>query len=247
MIPSDATTAPILEARGIGKQFGALVVLDDVAIRVAAGGAVGIIGPNGAGKTTLLDILAGAQSPDQGTVKFRGDDVTSLGAADRCRLGVGRTHQVPRPFVDMTVFENAFVGATNGAGLKGSAAHTKAIDALERTGLLPYANRRADTLGLLDRKRLEMARALATDPTVLLLDEIAGGLTDEETHELVESIQALGQAGVAIIWIEHVVHALVRVAERLICMTAGQVLAEGKPDAVMNDPKVIEAYMGTPK
>ncbi len=245
MAHSEGEDAPILGASGVGKHFGALVVLDDVAFSVAAGGAVGIVGPNGAGKTTLLDILAGAQRPNGGTVMFKGEDVTSMGAAARCRLGIGRTHQVPRPFVDMTVFENTLVGATAGAGLKGAAAHARTIEALERTGLLAQGNRRAASLGLLDRKRLEMARALATDPVVLLLDEIAGGLTDEETHALVESIQALRAAGLAVVWIEHVVHALVRVAERLVCMSVGRVIAEGEPDAVMADPVVIDAYLGS--
>ena len=235
----------ILSARDVRRQFGALVVLDGVALDVGSGDAVGIVGPNGAGKTTLLDVLAGAQRPNGGTVAFRGEDVTGLGAAARCRLGLGRTHQVPRPFVDMTVFENALVGATTGGEKRGGEAEQRALAALERAGILELSNRRAATLGLLDRKRLEMARALATDPVVLLLDEIAGGLTESETGELVESIQALRGEGLAIVWIEHVVHALLRVAERLVCMSAGRIIAEGSPDAVMRDPAVIEAYLGS--
>jgi branched-chain amino acid transport system ATP-binding protein len=235
----------ILEATTVRKRFGALVVLDRVTLRVDAGEAVGIVGPNGAGKTTLLDVLAGAQRPDDGRVSFRGADVTRLGAASRCRLGLGRTHQVPRPFVDMTVFENVLVGAAAGAGRRGEEAHEGALRALERTGILPLANRRADTLGLLDRKRLEMARALATEPVALLLDEIAGGLTEEETEELVATIAALRDAGLAIVWIEHVVGALLRVAQRLACMSAGKVIAEGEPEAVMHDPAVVDAYLGS--
>jgi branched-chain amino acid transport system ATP-binding protein len=236
---------PILAAQGVRKQYGALVVLDGVDLAVAEGHAVGIVGPNGAGKTTLLDILAGAQRPTGGHVAFREEDVTALGAAARCRLGIGRTHQVPRPFTDMTAFENVLVGATAGTGLRGGEAQDRALEALQAAGILGLANRRAATLGLLDRKRLEMARALATGPSVLLLDEIAGGLSEEETHELVESIQALRGRGLGIVWIEHVVHALVRVAERLVCMSAGRVIAEGEPDAVMNDPAVIEAFVGS--
>jgi branched-chain amino acid transport system ATP-binding protein len=239
-----AAGRPILAAEGVRKQYGALVVLDGVDLRVADGQAVGIVGPNGAGKTTLLDVLAGAQRSTGGRVAFRGEDVTGLGAAARCRLGIGRTHQVPRPFSDMTVFENVLVGATAGTGLRGDEALERALEALREAALLDHANRRAATLGLLDRKRLEMARALATGPAVLLLDEIAGGLTEEETHELVESIQALRGRGLGIVWIEHVVHALLRVAERLVCMSAGRVIAEGEPDAVMSDPAVIEAYVG---
>jgi branched-chain amino acid transport system ATP-binding protein len=221
------------------------VVLDDVALAVHAGEAVGIVGPNGAGKTTLLDVLAGAQRPNAGAVTLRGDDVTRLGAAERCTRGIGRTHQVPRPFVDMTVFENVLVGATAGGAARGNEARDRALAALDSAGLLALANRRAAALGLLDRKRLEMARALATDPAVLLLDEVAGGLTEDETHVLVESIQALVAANIAVVWIEHVVQALLRVAGRLICMSAGRVIAEGDPDAVMRDEAVISAYLGT--
>jgi branched-chain amino acid transport system ATP-binding protein len=235
----------LLAAEDVRKQFGALVVLDGVGLSVGAGDAVGIVGPNGAGKTTLLDVLAGAQRPNAGTVRFRGEDVTKLSAAERCTLGVGRTHQVPRPFGDMTVFENVLVGTTTGGGLHGREAHDRALHVLETTGLLPLANRRAAALGLLSRKRLEMARALATGPVVLLLDEIAGGLTEDESHELVASVQELRRGGLAIVWIEHVVQALVQVAERLVCMSAGRIIADGDPDAVMKDPLVIEAYLGS--
>ena len=236
---------PLLAAEGIRRQFGALVVLDGVGLEVGAGDAVGIVGPNGAGKTTLLDVLAGAQRPNAGTVTFRGEDVTRMSAAGRCTLGIGRTHQVPRPFSDMTVFENVLVGTTSGGGLRGQEAYDRALHVLETTGLLEVANRRAAALGLLSRKRLEMARALATDPVVLLLDEIAGGLTEDESDELVASIQELRRGGLAIVWIEHVVQALVQVAERLVCMSAGRIIADGAPDAVMNHPLVIEAYLGS--
>jgi branched-chain amino acid transport system ATP-binding protein len=237
--------APLLAAEDVRKQFGALVVLDGVAMQIAAGDAVGIVGPNGAGKTTLLDVLAGAQRPNGGSVRFRGEDVTRLDAAARCTLGIGRTHQVPRPFVDMSVYENALVGTTTGGALRGHEARDRTLEALQTAGLLHLANRRAATLGLLDRKRLEMARALATGPVVLLLDEIAGGLTEEETGELVEAIRELRRGGLAIVWIEHVVQTLVQVAERLVCMSAGRIIADGAPQAVMEDPAVIEAYLGS--
>ena len=236
---------PLLAAEDVRKQFGALVVLDGVGLSVGAGEAVGIVGPNGAGKTTLLDVLAGAQRPNAGTVRFRGDDITRMNAAGRCTLGVGRTHQVPRPFADMTVFENVLVGTTTGGGLRGQEAYDRTLAVLDSTGLMPVANRRAAALGLLSRKRLEMARALATGPVVLLLDEIAGGLTEDESHELIESIQELRRGGLAIVWIEHVVQALVQVAERLVCMSAGRIIADGTPDAVMSHPLVIEAYLGS--
>jgi branched-chain amino acid transport system ATP-binding protein len=240
-----AQAPPALEAHGIEKRFGALVVLDGVDFAVGAGEAVGIVGPNGAGKTTLLDVLAGAQRPNAGTVRFKGDDITRTGAAARCAAGIGRSHQVPRPFDGMTVFENVLVGATVGGGLSGSAAYDRALDVLDRCELLHLGNRRAEALGLLSRKRLELARALATGPEVLLLDEIAAGLTDEETVALVGTINDLRGQGVSIVWIEHIVHVLVQVAERLICMSAGRVIADGDPAAVMRDPAVIEAYLGS--
>jgi branched-chain amino acid transport system ATP-binding protein len=235
---------PLLQGRGIVKRYGELVVLDGVDVRIGAGDAIGIVGPNGAGKTTLLGVLAGSVAPDAGTVVLRGDDVTRLPPHVRCRRGIGRAHQVPRPFGGMTVFENALVGATAGAGLRGRPAHARCIDVLERCGLVGLANRRADSLGLLHRKRLELARALATGPAVLLLDEIGAGLTDAEADELVATIRALRGQGVAIVWIEHIVHVLVQAIDRLVCMDAGRIIAEGPPAAVLESAVVIDAYLG---
>jgi branched-chain amino acid transport system ATP-binding protein len=236
---------PLLAARAISKRFGALQVLEDVTLEVAPGEAVGIVGPNGAGKTTLLDLIAGATRADRGTVLFGGHDVSSLRAAARCHLGIGRTHQIPRPFSGMTVFENALVAAAMGGRLRGREAQDRALEALELTGMVGLGNRPADTLGLLDRKRLELARALATTPRLLLLDEIAGGLTEPETDELVEHITRLRAGGLTVVWIEHVVHALLRVAERLICLAGGRIIADGEPRAVMSDRDVIDAYLGS--
>jgi len=235
----------VLAAVALRKRFGALVVLDGVDFAVAGGDAVGIVGPNGAGKTTLLNVLAGSLRPGAGRIQLAGADVTKLGAAARCRLGIGRAHQVPRPFVGMTVFENVFVGASSGGGAHGARAYERCIDALELSGLADRANRRAETLGLLDRKRLELARALATGPRVLLLDEIGGGLTDGEAAELVRTIKELRARGIAIVWIEHIVHVLVQVVERLVCMDAGRVIADGDPHEVMRDARVVDAYLGT--
>ena len=237
--------APILAAVGIRKRFGALAVLDGVDLAVGAGEAVGIVGPNGAGKTTLLNILSGALRPSEGSISFRGTDVTSVGAARRCRLGVGRAHQVPRPFGDMTVFENVFVGAAIGGGLRGRRAYDRCVEVLELSGLTAVANRRAESLGLLDRKRLELARALGTGPVVLLLDEIGAGLTDAEAAELVATIQGLAAEGIAVVWIEHIVHVLVQVVTRLVCMDAGRVIADGPPDEVMGNAAVVDAYLGS--
>jgi branched-chain amino acid transport system ATP-binding protein len=235
---------PILSAAGLGKRFGALVVLSDVDFAVREGEAVGIVGPNGAGKTTLLNVLSGAYPPTAGRVAFGGEDVSALDAAARCRRGIARSHQIPRPFAGMTVFENLLVAARAGGGLRGRAAERQCLVSLEQCAMLPLANRRGETLGLLDRKRLELARALATGPQVLLLDEIGGGLTDGEAADLVKIIQAIRARGIAVVWIEHIVHILVQVVERLVCMDAGRVIAEGDPKTVLRDAAVIDAYLG---
>jgi branched-chain amino acid transport system ATP-binding protein len=245
MTTADPPGAPVLEAIGLTKQYGALTVLDDVSVHLAPGEALGIVGTNGAGKTTLLALLAGAASPTAGSIRFQDLDITHQDPATRCRHGIARAHQVPRPFEGMTVFENVLVGAINGGQLDVAAANARSLEVLEICGLLPLANRNAGRLGLLDRKRLELARALATDPVVLLLDETAGGLTDAEAQELVTTIVALRNSGTAIIWIEHVVHVLVQVVERLICMDSGRIISEGLPDDVLNDRVVIDAYLGT--
>jgi branched-chain amino acid transport system ATP-binding protein len=236
---------PMLVAGGIRKQFGALAALDGVDLTIGSGDAVGIVGPNGAGKTTLLNVLAGTSAPSGGTVTFKGADVTRVDAARRARLGIGRAHQVPRPFGGMTVFENCFVGATTGGGMRRREAYARCAHVLELCELGDVANRRADTLGLLGRKRLELARALATDPVVLLLDEIGAGLTDAEAQQLVTMINGLRERGIAIVWIEHIVHVLLQVVTRLVCMDAGQVIADGEPKEVMSDARVVDAYLGT--
>jgi branched-chain amino acid transport system ATP-binding protein len=235
----------VLAAVGVRKRFGALAVLDGVDFAVGAGDAVGIVGPNGAGKTTLLNVLAGSLLPEEGRIELRGADVTGAGAAKRCRLGVGRAYQVPRPFGNMTVFENVLVGASSGGRKRGRKGYEAAVEALDLCAMTGLANRRAESLGLLHRKRLELARALATGPDVLLLDEIGGGLTDAEAEELVTTIRELHSRGTAIVWIEHIVHVLVQVVERLVCMDQGRVIADGEPAVVMRDAKVIDAYLGT--
>ena len=235
---------PVLVAVEVRKQFGALAALDGVDFAVGSGEAVGIVGPNGAGKTTLLNVPAGTLRPSAGSIVFNGTNVTNAGVSRRSRLGIARAHQVPRPFGAMTVFENCFVGATTGGGLGRRDAYERCVEVLDLCGLAQLGNRRADALGLLGRKRLELARALATNPSVLLLDEIGAGLTEAEADELVAMIKQLHGSGIAIVWIEHIVHVLVQVIGRLVCMDTGQVIADGDPKAVMSDARVVDAYLG---
>jgi branched-chain amino acid transport system ATP-binding protein len=239
-------TQPLAELEGVTKRFGGLVVIDDLSLAVAPGEALGVIGPNGAGKTTMLNLVAGELKPDHGRIRLDGRDVTGTRADRRCRLGLARTAQVPRPYAGMTVFENVLVAAVFGAGrpLVERLAATLAADALERTGLLDRANALAGSLTLLDRKRLELARALASRPRLLLLDEIAGGLTEAEVHVLVQTVTAIRAEGVTLIWIEHIVHALVAVVDRILAMNFGRRIAEGPPREVMASHEVQEVYLG---
>lgn len=234
----------ILSGSGINKHFGSFQVVKDVTFDLKEGEALGVVGPNGAGKTTLFSLVAGSLTPSSGVIKLHGQDMSADDDAGRCLAGIGRTHQVPRPFLGMTVFENTLVAAQHGDNLAGDEAGEVAADALEKSGLIHLANRPAEVLGLLDRKRLELARALATRPTVLLLDEIGGGLTEAELYILIDLISDLKASGISIIWIEHILHALLKVIDRLICMSAGEIIAQGDPQEVMSDPVVMGAYLG---
>ena len=234
----------LLALENVSKSFGALKVTDGITLSVAKGETLGILGPNGAGKTTLFNLISGDIRADSGRVIFSGEDVGSHPPHRRCRLGIGRSYQVPQPFGAMTVFENLVAAASFGAEKPENETYAHAVEILRETGLLAKANRLAGSLTLLDRKRLELARALATEPRVLLLDEIAAGLTEPEAKELVEEIKRIKAQGVTMIWIEHVVHALLAVADRLFVINFGQKLAEGAPEAVMNDPHVKRVYLG---
>jgi branched-chain amino acid transport system ATP-binding protein len=233
----------LLELEAATKRYGALTVVDDLTMHVEAGEALGVVGPNGAGKTTALSLIAGNVPLTSGRVRFDGQDVTRQPAHARCRAGIGRTFQVPRPFLDMTVFENVVVGALHGRDRRSDATEA-AVAALERARLLDRANVKAAQLTLLERKRLEMARALVTNPRLVLLDETAGGLTEPEVAELLPTVLALKEAGVAVLWIEHVVHALLAVVDRIVAIDRGRKFAEGDPHEVMSSSAVQEVYLG---
>jgi branched-chain amino acid transport system ATP-binding protein len=239
------TTEALLALEHVTKRFGRVVIAEDLSFCVGAGDVVGIVGPNGAGKTSLFGLISGDLAPDAGEVRFAGRGVTRLDSAARCRLGVGRTYQVPRPFGDMTVFENVLVAAQQGGGLRGRASYAAAVEALDRTAMSAQANVPAERLGLLQRKRLELARALATRPRLLLLDEVAGGLTDPEVAQLVEIVRSVNAEGIAVIWIEHVVRALTALVDRLMCLSGGTFVGDGEPAVVLADPAVREVFLGT--
>ena len=234
----------VLSLEGVSKSFGGVRVIDDLSVFLEEGEALGVVGPNGAGKTTMLNLATGIEHADHGRILFGSKDVTRWSPDQRCRAGMGRTYQVPRPFGGMTVFENVLVGATHGRGRRERASYGMAAEALERSGLEHRANTLAQSLSLLDRKRLELARALATSPQVLLLDEIAGGLTDSEVLSLIETIKSLRAEGLSIIWIEHIVHALLAVVDRLMAIDFGKKLIEGEPAVVMASPEVQDVYLG---
>ena len=234
----------LLEVAGLRKSFGSIIVADDLDLAIASGEAVGVIGPNGAGKTTLFNLIAGGLSPSGGSIRFDGHDLAGVPPQGRCRAGIGRTHQIPQPFEKLTVFENLLVGEVYGRRKTEAVAAQSCGEMLERLGLLKRANAPAGSLTLLERKRLEMARALATVPRLLLLDEIAGGLTEGECAELVATIREIRASGVAILWIEHVVHALLAVIDRLVVLNFGRKIAEGSPKDVMRLPEVHQIYIG---
>lgn len=235
----------LLELREASKRYGDMLVIPKLSLSVQEGEFIGVIGPNGAGKSTLFSLISGSTRCDKGSVLLDGRDMTALGAAQRCHAGMGRTFQIPQPFEGMTAYENALVAATFGSGLKGHAAQAQAADAIERCGLTPVADRLADGLTLLQRKRLELARAMATRPRLLLLDEVAGGLTDAEMQQLLQLVVAIHQSGVTVLWIEHLVHALVSVARRLVVLAGGEIVCDGEPAAVMNNQTVRETYLGS--
>ena len=234
----------LLSVDNLCKSFGPITVTDHLSFDLEEGQALGILGPNGAGKSTMFNLITGDLKPSSGFISFEQEDLRPLAPHERCHKGIGRSYQIPHPFIKMTVFENLLVACQFGSSLPANQHTDHCVEVLRQTGLLAKANDLAGSLTLLQRKRLELARALATSPKLMLLDEIAGGLTEGECHELVETIQTLRKDGISIIWIEHVVHALLAVVDKLLVINFGAKIAEGAPDAVLKDPVVREVYMG---
>jgi branched-chain amino acid transport system ATP-binding protein len=243
--PDAAATAPLLELDGICKRFGLVTVADSISFSLERRTCLGLVGPNGAGKTSLFNMIAGSLSPDAGQIRFNGRDITHTPTYLRARLGIVRAFQIPQPFPHLTVYENVCAAAHYGGGLRGAWAEQWSAEVLRRVDLLPKAELAADRLRLLDRKRLELAKAIASRAELLLLDEIAGGLTDREVDELLALIAEL-KADHTIIWVEHIPRAMRYAADRVVVLHFGKLLLDGQPAEVMASPQFREIYMGLP-
>lgn len=243
----DLMNSKLIEAKGITKSFGGLTAVKRVDFHLEEGEIVGLIGPNGAGKTTLFNIISGVYSPDEGSLLFNGISLLSLKPFEICRMGIGRTFQIVRPFLKMTCLENVLVGII-GRQDKHVNRREKAEEAKSHLKFVGLAGREAvlaNDLTLMDKKRLEMARALATRPKVLLLDEILAGLNPSEILQALELIEIIrSRLKVTILWIEHVMGAIMKASDRIIVLDQGEKIREGKPEEIVSDPRVIEAYLG---
>ena len=237
-------TPNILTVERLTKFFGNLMAVNDLSFQLRNGEILGVIGPNGAGKTTLFNLIAGQIKPNHGKVSFNGSDVTYAEIHEKCRMGIARTSQVPRPFLNMTVLENLLVGAVYGAGLDNRQARQRCEEILTMTGMLPKSNILAGSLTLLDRKRLELAKALATNPVLILIDEVAGGLVESEVEEVLAIIHSLREKGTTILWVEHIMMAMKRGPDRLLVMNAGSELFCGTPEEAFDSEEVQKVYLG---
>lgn len=233
----------VLQVQGLSKKYGAIVVADAIDLALESGHCLGVIGPNGAGKSSLFNLLTGVARPDSGSIRLGGVELVGKPPHRRARLGVARAFQIPQAFANLTVYENVLAAASFGAGLRGARAGLRAQHALQRCALAERANELAGRLPLLDRKRLEVAKAIATDPRLLLLDEVAGGLTEPEVAALAALVAEL-KSEYAVIWIEHIPQALHAVADRILVLHFGRKLLEAPPDEAMASREVREIYMG---
>jgi len=234
----------ILTVENLHAAYGKFKVLHSLSFEVREGQVLGIIGPNGAGKTTLMNVICGQLIPYKGKILYYDRNITKLSPDVRCKLGIGRTYQIPKPFERLTVFENVLVGAAYGTGRSESEAIDDTIEILKQTGLFEKGDREAHELALLDRKRLEIARGLASKPSLLLLDEVAAGLTEAEVHEVMDLVDYLKGTGITIIWIEHVLKTMAESTDELLCLSVGTNLICGLPDMVMNSQEVEDVYLG---
>ena len=235
---------PILSVVGVNKHFGGVVAVKGLSFDVQADEVIGLMGPNGAGKTTLLNVIAGEYKPDSGTITFKGNNITGLPPHKMCHHGIARTYQIPQPFGKLTVLQNIAVAAIFGRGLGKSAAEHEAAHVLDLVGLSEKKDRLAGDLEEISLKRLELARGLATHPTLLMIDELAAGLTEAEIPPVLDLLKKINELGITIILIEHVMKVMMRAVDRIIVMDEGTKIAEGKPNEVMENKKVIEAYFG---
>ena len=238
----------ILQVKDVSKRFGGLQALTDITFDLPQGQILGLIGPNGAGKTTLFNVINGVYPPERGQVFFRSKDITRLPSYEVARLGLSRAHQVVRPLTDLSVRENVMVGACFGRERHGlRAAHRLADAALTQVGLIDRADQPAGSLNVAQKKRLEMARALAAKPYLLLLDEVLAGLNPSEIAAMMDTVRAIRDGGVTILMIEHVMQAIMSISDRILVLDYGMLIATGPPEEVANNPQVIEAYLGDPK
>ena len=234
----------ILRVDNLNKSFGNLVAVHELSFEVKTGEILGVMGPNGAGKTTVFNLLTGTLKPDTGTITFQGTDITNESPSKKCRRGMGRTYQIPRPFDKMTVYENLLVAAVHGGGISEKRAKGKIKEILEIIALFPMKNHLAGGLPLLDRKRLELGRAMATQPSLILLDEVAGGLTEGEAGEVLQIVKKMQARGITIVWIEHILMMMSEGVDRLLVLSEGHRLNCGDPGEVMGSEEVLECYLG---